>query len=155
MNLSPEICVECEHRFPPGSPEPSWCPGCGRLCSASDEPEERAEVIEQFSARASGRIFWIIFLGTPVVAVIAAIVPQSWMSGVAAQIGLPMIIRPAVLPMVALCGGTACSGWVLGRIAGRTTLERGVMMAFGAAIVAMTYLCAAKVVGAVLRFWLK
>ena len=155
MNLSPEICVQCGYRFPPGAPEPSWCPGCGQLCSASDEPEESPGVIEAFGTRAFGRIFWIIFLGAPVVAAVAAIVPQSWMNAVAAKLGLPMIIRPAGLPMTALCAGAACSGWVLGSIAGRTFLERAVMAVFGAAIVSMIYLSVAVTVGAVVGFWMK
>ena len=155
MNLSPEVCVQCEHRFPPGAPEPSWCPGCGRLCSASDEPEALSEIIEPFSGRAFGRIFWIIFLGAPVVAVAAAIVPQNWVHEIAANLGLPMIISHAGLPMVALCAGAACSGWVLGSIAGRTFLERAVMTVFGVATVSMFYCCAAQAVGPILRFWLK
>lgn len=38
MNPSPQVCPGCCHVFPPGAPEPSWCPNCGRLCSAFDEP---------------------------------------------------------------------------------------------------------------------
>jgi hypothetical protein len=155
MNRSLEICVECEHRFPPGAPEPSWCPCCGRLCSASDEAEEPADVIEPFGARAFGRIFWIIFLGAPVVAVVAAIVPQSWMDELAAKLGLPLLISPAGLPMAALIGGVACSGWVLGSVAGRTFLERTVMTVFGAALVAMIYYCLAEGAGLILGFWQK
>jgi hypothetical protein len=147
--------VECEHRFPPGTPEPSWCPCCGRLCSASDEAEEPADVIEPFGARAFGRIFWIIFLGAPVVALVAAIVPQSWTKDVAATLKLPLLISPDSLPMVALGAGVACSGWVLGSIAGRSFLERAVMTIFSAAVVAMVYYCAGQGVGAFIRFWLR
>jgi len=89
-----------------------------------------------------------------VVAVAAAIVPQSWMYAVAAKLGLSMLISPAALPMVALCAGAACSGWVLGSIAGRTFLERAVTTVFGVATVSMYYCCAAQAVGPILRFWL-
>ncbi len=155
MNRSPEICVQCRHRFPPGAPEPSWCPECGRLCSASDEPDERPEFTEEFGVPALGRIFWTIFLGAPVVAAVAAVTPPSWTFDVMAQLGMPAIIGPAGLPMAAFCGGAACSGWVLGRIAGRTFLERAVMTVFCAAIVAMIYCCAAEVAAVLHGLWTK
>jgi len=153
MSLSPEICVECGHRFLPGAPEPSWCPACGRLCSALDEAEEPAEVVEEFGVRVVGRIFWIIFLGVPFAAGAVAIVPQSWIIGVAAKVGLPLLISPATLPITVLCGGAVCAGWVLGRMAGRTFLERTVMTVFGAAIVMILYACAAKAGAAIVRYW--
>jgi len=155
MNRSPEICVECEHRFPPGAPEPSWCPCCGRLCSASDEAKEPADAIEPFGTRAFGRIFWIVFLGAPAVALVAAVVPSKWIYDIAAKTGLPMIISPVALPTTALCGGAVCSGWILGNVAGRTFLERAVMAVFGTAVVSMIYLCMAKAVGTVVSFWMK
>ena len=112
MNPSPEICVECGHRFSPGAPEPSWCPDCGRLCSASDEPEERTEEIEEFGTPVLGRIFWIIFLGTTVVAVVAMLLPPTWTLGFTAKLGLPAIIRPSALPMmVALAQGSSGGLW--------------------------------------------
>lgn len=153
MNPAPEICVECGHRFPPGAPEPSWCPACGRLCSALDEPEEPAEVAEEFSVRVVGRIFWIIFLGMPIAAGAAAIVPRTWIAGVAAKLGLPLIISPVVLPITVLSGGAICAGWVLGRIVGRTTLERTVFTVFGTAIVMFIYACGARVGTVIVTYW--
>ena len=35
--VGPRICRKCGHTFPPGAPEPSWCPQCGALCSVHDE----------------------------------------------------------------------------------------------------------------------
>ena len=154
MSPSPETCVECGHRFPPGVPEPSWCPACGRLCSVLDEPEQ-PEKGEEFSLRVLGRIFWMVFVGVPLTASAAAIVPRSWTSGVAAKLGLPLLISPAAIPITVLCGGAVCSGWLLGRMLGRTFLERAVMTIFGAAIVMLVYAAAADVGSTMVRYWMR
>lgn len=111
------------------------------------------EIVEEFGVRVVGRIFWIIFLGVPLAAGAAAIVPQNWTQGAAAKLGLPLLISPAALPITVLCGGAVCAGWVLGRMAGRTLLERAVMTVFGAAIVMIIYACAAKAGAAIVRWW--
>jgi hypothetical protein len=153
MSRSPEMCVECRHLFPSGAPEPSWCPACGRLCSALDEPEEPAEIAEEFGVRVVGRIFWIIFFGVPLAAGAAAIVPRNWTLGVAAKLGLPVLINPATLPITVLCGGAVCAGWVLARMAGRTFLERAVITVLGGAIVMIVYACMARVGAAMVSYW--
>ena len=155
MNPSPEICPQCQYRFPTRAPEPSWCPQCGRLCSASDQPEVPAEGKTEFGAAALGTIFWVLFFGTPVMAGVAAVIPQKWTYSVAAKLGLPILISPAALPITALCCGALASGWILGRLTGHTFLERAIMTMLGTTVVLTTNICVVQIGHAVLSFWMK
>lgn len=74
MSKSPELCPKCGHRFPEGSPNPSWCPGCGELCTSqqvSDPPPLSEQLgLDQHQTPAERRrwrlCFWLCFLLTPV-----------------------------------------------------------------------------------------
>lgn len=46
-SVSPTICPECGHRFPPEGPEPARCPDCGCQCTSYGESEEVKEPIPE------------------------------------------------------------------------------------------------------------
>src|SRR6266496_462882 len=70
MTASPTSCLKCGHQFPLGAPEPSWCPDCGKLCSAydvPDEPPEPDEIPETPQEQRGLKVwFWVLFLGGPI-----------------------------------------------------------------------------------------
>lgn len=76
MTTSPTHCLKCGHQFPAGAPEPSWCPDCGRLCSACEVPDEPPPVPNPDKPqRRWARAWWVFFallLAPPVLMTLAA-----------------------------------------------------------------------------------
>ena len=153
MIASPTSCLNCGHRFPPGAPEPSWCPDCGKSCSAydvPDEPPEPDEIPETPQEQRGLKVwFWVLFLGGPIGAGLAL--------GFAGQIAslLPAALQPfaptGTEPLLALFAGAGGAGFCLARMRyPRRSL--GAQVVFGAAMAGLlffAYLVLAAVVCAI------
>lgn len=117
MTASPTSCLKCGHQFPPGTPEPSWCPGCGRLCSAYDVPEEPPDPDEipetPQEQRRSWVWFWVFFLGGPIGAGVAFMLAGKIPSLVPAAL-VPFTLTGAE-PMFALLAGAGGAGFCVAR----------------------------------------
>jgi hypothetical protein len=128
-------CLKCGHRFAPGAPEPSWCPGCGELCSAYDVPDEPPEPDEIPETPQDQRRltvwFWVLFVGGPVGAGLAFLFGSQLPSL------LPAALQPLALagmePLLALLAGAGGAGFCLARMrCPRRSL--GAQLVFGAAM---------------------
>src|SRR5262245_41247197 len=123
MTASPTQCVKCGHQFPPHAPEPSWCPGCGRLCSAFDSQDEPAEpepeeIPETPQEQHRLRVwFWVFFLGGPVVAGLAFFFGGNVPSLLPAALRPPAFALPPGLeePLLALFAGAGGAGFCVAR----------------------------------------
>lgn len=118
MTASPTSCLKCGFQFAPGAPEPSWCPDCGKLCSAfdvPDEPPEPDEIPETPQEQRGLKVwFWVLFLGGPVAAGLALL-----FGGQISSL-LPAALRPFALigmePLIALFAGAGGAGFCLARM---------------------------------------
>lgn len=118
MTDSPTNCLKCGHQFPPGAPEPCWCPDCGKLCSAYDVPDEPPgpdEIPETPQDKRRLRVwFWVMFLGGPLGAGLGALLAGKtafWM---------PAALKPfaptGAEPLLALFAGAGGAGFCLARM---------------------------------------
>ena len=88
MSVSPTICPECGHRFPPGAPDPSCCPDCRRVCSGYGESEEiKLPIPEEMPVTSEERArwkrgFWVFLFIGPVLALVFMFFRQDIVSSV-------------------------------------------------------------------------
>ena len=142
MSKSPEACPKCGHRFPVESPEPSWCPGCGELCSSPEliEPPPLAEppYFEEYQTpaeRRSWRIcFWLCFLLTPVAVLLLAVGPSFFKNviSVSARQFLQMMAPFGIFGTVAV--GALGAGYCLAKLHAKPRTTGGLIgatIAFG------------------------
>ena len=118
MTVSPASCLKCGHQFAPGAPEPSWCPDCGKLCSAydvPDEPPEPDEIPETPQEQRGLKVwFWVLFLGGPIGAGLAFLFAgqvNSIMPG-----ALQSFAPTGSEPLIALLAGASGAGFCLARM---------------------------------------
>ena len=117
MTSSPQICAGCCHVFPPQTPEPTWCPDCGRLCSANDPPYEEPPPPDEYPMTEEERRrwrqwYWLFLLVSPPMAMLAvpmsrtlrAWVPTAWQPLV--SFGAPIMVF--LLPVVGASGAAFC-----------------------------------------------
>lgn len=120
MNLSPDICPKCGHKFSPAAPEPSWCPGCGKLCSAyeqSDDPEPLGpdELPETPKERARWRVwFWVLFLLGPALAILSVSMSRMLLNQWLGWLG--PFARPALAPLFVLFASAGGAGFCLAKL---------------------------------------
>jgi len=133
VTASPTQCLKCGHQFAPGAPEPSWCPDCGRLCSAYDVPDEPPgpdEIPETPQDKRRLWVwFWVMFLGGPVAAGVAALLAGKiafWMPG-----ALKPVAPTGAEPLLALFAGAGGAGFCLARMwYPRRSLRAQIVLAF-------------------------
>ncbi len=154
MTASPTSCLKCGHQFPLGAPEPSWCPDCGKLCSAydvPDEPPEPDEIPETPQEQRGLKVwFWVLFLGGPIGAGL------GFLFGGQAPLLMPGALQSFAPngsePLLALFAGAGGAGFCLARMwYPRRSL--GAQVVFGAAMggaLFFAYLVLAAVVCAII-----
>ena len=141
----PTRCSKCGHEFAPNTPDPFWCPQCGRLWSRSDslllnakpptpqsKPGEPPPVELTATERSRYRLAFVILLvGTPVAMfgmVLSSASTWQWIPKVIRDTG---IFTYGILPMLGtLVLGCVAAGYCLTRL--RKTGESGWNMAMSA-----------------------
>jgi hypothetical protein len=120
MTPSLTRCSKCGREFPPGTPEPSWCPDCGRLCTGYAERKEiELPLPEEMPVTPEERAhwwmwFWVFFLLGPLFAI------ASWLIMPGILSTLPPSLRPYreinSHGFVPLCLGAAGAGYCLANL---------------------------------------
>jgi len=118
MNPSPQICPACCHVFPPGSPEPSWCPDCGRLCSITDPPYVAPPPPDEYPQTDRERRrwflwFWALLILGPAMVMLAQPLARALLGLLPTPVPLLTFGVPFLsfcLPVVAAVGSAFCLG---------------------------------------------
>lgn len=144
-NENPELpshkCTGCGHEFPPETPDPFWCPQCGRLWSRHDnwvKPEPILKPGEpppvELTATERGRYrlaFVILMVGTPVAMFGMIMMSTSTKQWVPKFIRDPGIFTYGIIPALGtLVLGCLTAGFCLTRL--RNSGGSGWNMALGA-----------------------
>jgi hypothetical protein len=135
MSKSPRACPKCGHRFPEGTPDPSWCPGCGELCSGLEvvepaplPPPPDFEAFQTPAERRRWRLcFWLCFLLTPPAVLVTVVLPNLFRSvapGFAGQF-LRLLAPAGVLGTFAL--GALGAGFCLAKLHAKPRTTAGLI----------------------------
>lgn len=151
MSKSPEVCPKCGHQLPGGSPDPSWCPGCGELCSspAVVEPPPLPEppYFEDYQTPVERRrwriCFWLCFLLTPVAVPLFALFPNLFQNVISVPVRqyLQMMTPIGIFGTVAL--GALGAGYCLAKLHAKPRTTGGLIAATIAFAVGLTVVYAA------------
>ena len=148
MSKSPEVCPKCGRRFVEGSPNPSWCPDRGQLCSSPEvvEPPPLPEppYFEEYQTPAERRrwriCFWLCFLLTPVAVLLLAVGPEFFKNVISASARqfLQMMTPFGVFGTVAV--GALGAGYCLAKLHAKPRTTVGLIIstiafAFGLTVV--------------------
>ena len=153
MSKSPEVCPKCGHLLAEGSPDSSWCPGCGERCSSQRVASPPSmpgppgqEEIQTPSERRRWRLcFWLCFLLTPAASLLLALLPNFFKGTVPGSLAhfLPQVAPFGVFGTVAL--GTLGAGFSLAKLHAKPRTTAGLIgvtitIAVGLAVVYVSIL---------------